>query len=287
VSDPQPSPPAAASAPAMPVLAAAPPVPLSATPSAVGSAVPVPSRAPRVRQRRPALPRLLLAVIVGLAIWLVVDGTWFAPTDPEARDLAGLGSLLLIILFVGAALLGRRLRTGEVVRGVFGWAVVFLLVASAYSYRGELASVGGRLLSAFAPGVPIAGRLVGDSEAASVVVIRGRSGQFAVRARIDGVPLTMLVDTGASFVTLTLADAAGVGIDVAGLGFTIPIRTANGVIRAAPVTIDRLLVGTIERQRVSALVAPPDSLTESLLGMSFLETLGGYSISGDQLRLSD
>jgi aspartyl protease family protein len=129
--------------------------------------------------------------------------------------------------------------------------------------------------------------LVGESDSASVVVIRGRGGQFAVRARVDDVPLTMLIDTGASFVTLTMADAAGVGIDINGLAFTVPIRTANGLIRAAPIIIDRLVVGTIDRRALSALVAPPDTLGESLLGMTFLETLEGYAISGDRLVLND
>jgi aspartyl protease family protein len=96
----------------------------------------------------------------------------------------------------------------------------------------------------------------------------------------------MLVDTGASFVTLTPSDAAKVGIDPSGLAFNMPIRTANGLIQAADVTIDRLTVGSIERRNVRALVAPGDSLHESLLGMSFLNTLGGFAISGDRLVLS-
>jgi aspartyl protease family protein len=222
-----------------------------------------------------------------MALWLVVDGVWIDPAAPDAADMTTLGTFLLLVLFVGAALLGRRMRTGEIFRALVGWAVIIVVIAGAYAYRSQLASVGGRILAAFAPGVPIAGRLIGGNEPASVVVIRGRGGQFAVRARVDDVPLNMLIDTGASFVTLTLADAAGVGVDIQALAYTIPIRTANGLIRAAPITIDRLLVGTIERNRVSALVAPPDSLTESLLGMSFLETLGGYAISGDQLTLND
>jgi aspartyl protease family protein len=229
----------------------------------------------------------LFYAIAILAIWLVIDGFWITPADREAREMATLGSLLLLVLFVGAAFLGRRMRIGEVIRSTLGWTAVFLIVAAAFTYRGELAQVGGRVLSAFAPGLPIAGRLVGDSNIASVMVIRGRNGQFAVRTHVNDVPLTMLVDTGASFVTLTMADAAGIGLDIQALAFTVPIRTANGQIRAAPITLDRLVVGAIERDRVSALVAPPDSLSESLLGMSFLETLGGYSISGDQMRLDN
>jgi len=202
------------------------------------------------------MPGMLLLVVTGAAIWLIVDGTWLAPDAPDSGALSELGILLLLVLFVGAGLLGRQLRVGQIVRAMLGWALIVVVIGAAYAYRSELASVGGRILAAFAPGVPIAGRLVGETDTASVVVIRGRAGQFAVRARVDDVPLTMLVDTGASFVTLTLADAAGVGIDIHGLAFTVPIRTANGLIRAAPITIEHLLVGTIEREKLRALVAP-------------------------------
>ena len=246
-----------------------------------------PAGAALLRPRRSAAAGLGLLALAVVALWLLVYGAWIAPTDPGSRDLAELGTLLLILLFVGSALLGRRLRTGEVVRGIVAWGVIGVLVLAVYGYRTELASVGGRVLSAFVPGVPLAGRLAGQSDAASVVVIRSPNGLFAVRAHVDDVPLTLLVDPGASFVTLTLADAVGIGIDPQTLDFTVPIRTANGLIKAAPVTLDSLVVGTIERQRLSALVAPPDSLTQSLLGMTFLETLGGYAISGDRMVLNN
>jgi aspartyl protease family protein len=96
----------------------------------------------------------------------------------------------------------------------------------------------------------------------------------------------MMVDTGASFVTLTPEDAKAIGIDPSGLRYDMTIRTANGTIDAAPITIARLGVGSIERRDVAALVAPAKSLDQSLLGMSFLNTLTGYAISGDRLVLT-
>jgi len=83
-----------------------------------------------------------------------------------------------------------------------------------------------------------------------------------------------------------MADAAAVGVDLGTLDFAMPIRTANGVIEAAPITIGRLMIGTIERHDLKALVAQSDSLDQSLLGLSFLNTLNGYGIAGDRLVLT-
>jgi aspartyl protease family protein len=248
----------------------------------------VPPSPPPRRDTRSGGRTLLVLAVAAIGMALALNGVWNPSAPPEeSRELATLGTLLLVLLFVGSALLGRRLRISEIVRGVLGWAMIFAVLVGAYAYRGEIAVVGGRMLAAFSPGVPLPGRVVGEDDAASVVVMRSRRGQFAVRARVEDVPVTMLVDTGASFVTLTLVDATGVGIDPRSLAFNVPIRTANGVIRAAPVTIRKLEVGSIVRQNLRALVTPPDTLTESLLGMSFLETLGGFSVSGDRLVLND
>ena len=136
-----------------------------------------------------------------------------------------------------------------------------------------------------APGVPVSGRLAGEADG-TVVIVRSIDGHFAVRANVENVPMTLMVDTGASYLTLTPEDAADIGVDIATLRFTMPIRTANGVIQAAPIKIDKITVGSIERRDVAALVAPPNSLDQSLLGMSFLNTLNGYAIAGDRLVLT-
>ena len=193
--------------------------------------------------------------------------------------------LFAILLFLMTAFVGRRFNFRQFAQGVFSWALIFLLAVGAYAYRDELLGVGGRILGVLAPGVPISGRLTGETEG-SVVIVRALDGHFAVRTGIDGTELMMLVDTGASFVTLTPSDARKVGIDTAGLSFEMPIRTANGLINAAPVTIARLTVGTIERRDVRALIAPADTLHESLLGMSFLNSLEGFAISGDRMVLT-
>ena len=241
---------------------------------------------PPPRGRPQPLFWLLIALVAIVVAVLAMQGDTGQVFGLRKEDLSQLGYLLIVLVFVGSALLGRNLGAGEVIRATAGWLAVLLVLVGAYAYRTELTAVGGRLLSVLAPGVPIAGRLAGETGEGSVVIMRAIDGHFAVRAEVEDIPLTMMVDTGASFVTLTIDDAARIGVDVTALRFSVPIRTANGMIQAAPATIGKLAVGSIERTDVPALVSPPDSLDQSLLGMSFLDTLNGYAISGDRLVLT-
>lgn len=223
---------------------------------------------------------MLLLLAAGAATLVVAMAPSFG-FDMSSDGPVRLVYFVALLLFITATLV-RRVGFREVTRAVFGWAAIFLVVVAAYAYRIELAGVGGRVLGVLVPGMPISGQIAGES-GDSVVIMRNGDGHFAVRAGIDGVQTSMLVDTGASLVTLTPEDAASVGIDTGSLAFGTPIQTANGMIQAAPITIARISIGSIERRNIRALVAPPGALQESLLGMSFLNSLSGYSISGDRL----
>ena len=97
-----------------------------------------------------------------------------------------------------AGLLGRQLRVGQIVRAMLGWALIVVVIRAAYAYRSELASVGGRILAAFAPGVPIAGRLVGEPTPPASSSSAAAPGNSRSARASTTCPLTMLVDTGAA-----------------------------------------------------------------------------------------
>jgi aspartyl protease family protein len=219
---------------------------------------------------------------VGVLGFIVLDSGFSA----EDLDMPRLVGLLGILVFVGAGVIGRQMRAWQVIRAMVVWALIIVVVAGLYASRDHLAGFAGRLVGALVPGVPVSGRLAGEANPDSVVITRSGDGHFAVRTAVDGVSTTMLIDTGASFVTLSHRDAQRVGIDPDRLDFAIPIRTANGTMQAASVMLDSLAVGSIEQRNVRALVAPRGSLSQSLLGMSFLDALHGYSISGDRMVLT-
>jgi clan AA aspartic protease (TIGR02281 family) len=116
------------------------------------------------------------------------------------------------------------------------------------------------------------------------VVEAGPGGHFVIAAEVNGVPITFLVDTGASEIVLTMADARRLGFDPQHLEFTQRFRTANGEVQGAPVRLREIRVGQFSLYDLDASVnAAP--LPVSLLGMSFLDRLHGYQVKGGRLVL--
>ena len=107
----------------------------------------------------------------------------------------------------------------------------------------------------------------------------------AVLAKVNDLPVAFLFDTGASTVVLRAQDAAKVGVDSSGLDFDVSVVTANGAAMAAQTRLDKISVGPIVMRDVRALVARPGALSESLLGMSFLDRLQSYSVERGRLVL--
>jgi aspartyl protease family protein len=104
----------------------------------------------------------------------------------------------------------------------------------------------------------------------TVTVRQGGNGHFQLEAMVDGRRMEFLVDTGATGVALRESDAAWLGIHPAERDYTARSATANGIVRVAPVTLNRVEVGDIVLYNVAAVVFPDQSLGQNLLGMSFL-----------------
>lgn len=109
-----------------------------------------------------------------------------------------------------------------------------------------------------------------SSASRSVTLQKDGRGHFQVEGRIDGRRLDFLVDTGASVIALRERDAAKLGIHPAQRDYTAKISTANGVVRAARVELNRVEVGGLTVRNVTAVVLPDQALSQNLLGMSFL-----------------
>ena len=113
-----------------------------------------------------------------------------------------------------------------------------------------------------------------------------RYGQYETTMLINGTTLPALVDTGASFVSLSAEDAASIGIRPPSQAFTGTMHTANGIAKVALVTVPHIRVGNVEAYNVQAVVSQSGALTlQNLLGMSFLKKLSGFGADGGRMVL--
>ena len=99
-----------------------------------------------------------------------------------------------------------------------------------------------------------------------------RSGQYHYKGRVNSGYVDFLVDTGASAIALTEADARKSGVKMSTLKYNVPVSTAGGTNYAARVTLDQVALGGIMLRDVEALIIK-DGLTTSLLGMTWLGQL--------------
>jgi aspartyl protease family protein len=121
-----------------------------------------------------------------------------------------------------------------------------------------------------------------------VVELRaGGYGHFHASAEINGRPVSVMVDTGASMVALTYEDARAAGLFVRDADFTHRVSTANGAARVAPVTIDRVSIGDITVRNVPGAVMESGKLGTTLLGMSFLSRLQRVDMRSGMLVLQE
>ena len=123
-----------------------------------------------------------------------------------------------------------------------------------------------------------------DERETSVRVWPGEDGTYTVAGSIDGFPVTLLIDTGASKVAMNGAQAKRLGIDYRKIGKPSFAATASGVVKTYEVVLKRVRIGEIELQDVEAGVIDGPHPREVLLGMSFLDRLE-MSRSGKALEL--
>jgi aspartyl protease family protein len=226
--------------------------------------------------------RLLLLVLIGLAVAILIalangEGGTIGPLS--SQDFSSLTYKLALLVFVaGTVLMLFRERFVQALTAALLWVVVGLVLVAGYSFRFELHAVADRVLAELIPGRVI-------SQGRTVAVARTNGGDFAISAQINGARIAMVLDTGASSVVLTRDDARAAGLPLEVLDYTVNIDTANGRTRAAPVTLDRVAVGTLVEHSIEALVAQPGTLKTSLLGMSFLNRLQSWEVRGDRLVL--
>ncbi|APE43703.1 aspartyl protease [Sulfitobacter alexandrii] len=118
-----------------------------------------------------------------------------------------------------------------------------------------------------------------------IVVPRARDSHYYLTLDINDAPIRFVVDTGATDLVLTRADARLAGIDLETLNFHGTANTANGAVRTAFVRLEEVTLGPVTDRNVPAVVNEGD-MRQSLLGMGYLQRWGRIEIANDELILT-
>lgn len=97
-------------------------------------------------------------------------------------------------------------------------------------------------------------------------------GMFQLAGKVNNRSTQFLIDTGATYVSMSESEAKRLGVDYQ-QGRKTMIQTANAVVRAWRIDLDTVKVGQIELRNVDAVVLPGKQPSTALLGMSFLQHL--------------
>ena len=110
-------------------------------------------------------------------------------------------------------------------------------------------------------------------------------GHFRTAARMNGRPVPVLIDTGATYVSMNEATARQLGIRLSAADYRHRAQTANGETAVALARLDRIQIGNVAVDDVDIMVARGTGLPTTLLGMSFLSKLKRFEVQSDQLSL--
>lgn len=222
---------------------------------------------------------LWLALVVGGLIGISQLSNLFPNALSTDYDKARLVRLVVILFLVsGAVIFARKVKASEVLRNVAIWAGVAGVVMIGYMYRDEFQSFGNRFRSELVPQYPV------QYGTRTATISADESGGFSLIGQVNGARVTFLVDTGASDIVLSPADALRVGLNLSGLDYSRRFETAHGMGYGARAVVSTLTVGPVTLQDVPVSVNQ-SPMSSSLLGMSFLKRLDSFEVHGRKLVL--
>ncbi|MBE9556136.1 MAG: TIGR02281 family clan AA aspartic protease [Proteobacteria bacterium] len=214
--------------------------------------------------------------LTGLVVWLI--GRY--PNALDSRDaMINITRYGAILLLVASGILGSRtMNVKKAVRDIAIWVAILAGLVALYGFRYELETLGLRIAGELEPSRG------NQTTSGEMLYRRSADGHFYIDATVNRQLIRFLVDTGASDIVLSPADAERAGFNRSELLFNQQYQTANGIGWGAPVVLRSIQAGTIRFNGVAASVndAP---MSESLLGMSFLDRLSGFEVRGDSLIL--
>ncbi len=187
-------------------------------------------------------------------------------------DYARLAYLALLGLAVGGYFLAQaRESLGKTAQQAAIWGVIFI---------GVIAAVG--LWSDIRYDVAPRQSII---DAGTIEVPRGPDGHYHLVLGLNDTPVEFIVDTGASGIVLTRADARRIGVDPESLVYAGSATTANGIVRTARARVNEMRLGEILDRDVTVYVNDGE-MDRSLLGMDYLQRFQRIEIEDGRLVLT-
>ena len=213
--------------------------------------------------------RLLLAALLPLAM-----AAGLAPSSVWAESVMLTGTIgnRAILIVDGAA--PRTVAAGEKLGSV-----------KVVSVQGDQAVVevgGQRTTLRMDQPASVGGGGGGGANGSRIVLPASSGGHFMTAGAINGRSVNFMVDTGATLVSISAADALRIGLDYK-KSSPVQINTANGVGRAFRVRLNTVRVGDVVVYDVDALVSE-QPMPYVLLGNSFINRFS-MQREGDQMVL--
>ncbi|MGV2871152.1 retropepsin-like aspartic protease family protein [Colwellia sp. E150_009] len=118
---------------------------------------------------------------------------------------------------------------------------------------------------------------------AEVILKQNKQGHYVTLGTINESPVTFLLDTGATQVSIPAHIADELQLQSFG---SYPVQTANGTVTVYRTELDQLSIGNIFLYNVAAHINPAMKSDQILLGMSALKKVE-FSQTGKQLTLRE
>jgi aspartyl protease family protein len=112
-----------------------------------------------------------------------------------------------------------------------------------------------------------------------LVLKRNKYGHYIAPGVINGKSVNFMLDTGATFVSIPAKKADFLGLNPGAHGIS---KTANGEVNIRFTTINTLIIGPFQINKVPAILNPGQTDDQILLGMNVLKNLE-FSQSGKNL----
>jgi aspartyl protease family protein len=179
--------------------------------------------------------------------------------------------VLLLIAVGGWAFTQGRKHWGKLAQQFAAWVLIFVGVLAVVGLWGDIRQTV----------IPSQSVLQGGE----ISVPRAPDGHYYLTLEVNDTPLRFMVDTGASDIVLTQADAERLGLNPKALVYSGRALSANGEVGIAPVVLESVALGPVRSDDVRAMVNGGE-MRQSLLGMRYLQRFSKIEIGDGALILT-